>query len=253
VTGPQRLVLWDIDGTLVAAGQAGRDVFAEAFRVVVGRPPEAAAARAVAMAGRTDGEIALELLAAHRIADGESHLPAFADALAEALAAAAATLRERGRALPGAAAALEAIARRPGVVQSVLTGNIEANAALKLATFGLDAHLDLAVGGFGSDDRHRPNLVRVARGKAGRKYGAAFDGVATVLVGDTPLDVAAARASGARAVVVATGSYGADELRGSGPDALLEDLRDTDAVVRAVLSPARGRRDPGRPGPAARS
>jgi hypothetical protein len=54
-------------------------------------------------------------------------------------------------------------------------------------------------------------------------------------------------------VVVATGSYGADELRGSGPDALLEDLRDTDAVVRAVLSPARGRRDPGRPGPAARS
>ena len=229
------MVLWDIDGTLVVAGQVGRDIFTEAFQAVVGRAPEETAARMVAMAGRTDHEIALEFLALHQVADGETLLPAFTDALTAALAAATVTLRERGRSLPGAAAALEALAAEPGVVQSVLTGNVEANAAVKLAAFGLDAHLDLEVGGYGSDDRHRPNLVRVARTKAARKHGGSFDRAATVLVGDTPLDVVAGHAGGARVVAVATGPYRPAELQAAGADAVLADLRDTAAVVRAVL------------------
>jgi len=100
-------------------------------------------------------------------------------------------IRERGRALPGAEAALAALAADAGVVQSLLTGNVQPNALVKLAAFGLDGYLDFEVGGFGSDHRHRPSLVGVARAKAERKYGVAFDGTATVLVGDTPLDVAA--------------------------------------------------------------
>jgi phosphoglycolate phosphatase-like HAD superfamily hydrolase len=230
-----RLVLWDIDGTLVQAGEVGRDIFTEAFQAVLGRDPDQVTARALVMAGRTDPEIALEFLAAHEIAEGEQHLPAFSEALVTALAAKAAVIRERGRALPGSRETLDALGRADGVVQSLLTGNLQPNALLKLASFDLDGYLDFEVGGFGSDHHHRPSLVEVARAKAGRKYGAAFDGPATVLVGDTPLDVAAGRAGGARVVAVATGPFRADELATTGADAVLEDLGDVGAAVAAIL------------------
>jgi phosphoglycolate phosphatase len=231
----RRLVLWDVDGTLVQAGEVGRDIFTEAFQAVVGRAPDEVAARTLVMAGRTDPEIALEFLAAHQVAEGASHLPAFSEALVTALAAKAAVIRGRGRALPGAAETLAALDRADGVVQSLLTGNMQPNALLKLASFELDGYLDFDVGGFGSDHHHRPNLVEVARTKAERKYGTAFGGRATVLVGDTPLDVAAGRAGGARTVAVATGPYRADELAATGADAVLEDLRDPEAALAAIL------------------
>jgi phosphoglycolate phosphatase-like HAD superfamily hydrolase len=231
----RRLVLWDIDGTLVQAGEVGRDIFTEAFQAVVGRAPDEVAARALVMAGRTDPEIALEFLTAHEIAEGALHLPAFSEALVTALAAKAALIRERGRALPGAREALAALGRTEGVVQSLLTGNLQPNALLKLASFELDGYLDFDVGGFGSDHHHRPSLVEVARAKAEARYGTGFPGRATVLVGDTPLDVAAGRAGGARVVAVATGPFRADELRATEADAVLEDLRDTDATLAAIL------------------
>jgi phosphoglycolate phosphatase len=232
---PSRLVLWDIDGTLVQAGEVGRDIFTEAFQAVLGRDPDQVTAKALVMAGRTDPEIALEFLAAHDVAEGASHLPAFSEALVTALAAKAAVIRERGRALPGSRETLDALGRADGVVQSLLTGNLQPNALLKLVSFDLDGYLDFEVGGFGSDHHHRPSLVEVARAKAERKYGAAFDGAATVLVGDTPLDVAAGRAGGARVVAVATGPFRADELATTGADAVLEDLGDVEAALAAIL------------------
>jgi phosphoglycolate phosphatase-like HAD superfamily hydrolase len=231
----RRLVLWDIDGTLVNTGQLGRDAFSEAFEAVAGRAPDRATETMVEMAGRTDHAIALEFLALHHL-DGHAHLPAFSEALAAALAAKEGEIRQRGRALPGAEAALAALAGSPGVVQSLLTGNIEPNAAVKLAAFGLDVYLDFAVGGYGSDDPHRPNLVAVARRKAKEKYGVEFGPDTTVLVGDTPLDVAAGREGGARVVAVATGPFGPDDLRTAGADVVLPDLEDTTAVVDAVLA-----------------
>jgi phosphoglycolate phosphatase-like HAD superfamily hydrolase len=230
-----RLILWDIDGTLVQAGEVGRDIFTEAFQSVLGRAPDQVTAKALVMAGRTDPEIALEFLAAHEV-EGERHLPAFSEALVSALAAKAAVIRERGRALPGASDILDALDRTDGVVQSLLTGNVQPNALLKLASFELDGYLDFEVGGFGSDHHHRPSLVQVARDKAERKYGTAFDGPATVLVGDTPLDVAAGKAGGARVVAVATGPYRVEELRATEADAVLEDLRDTEAARTAILA-----------------
>jgi phosphoglycolate phosphatase-like HAD superfamily hydrolase len=201
---------------------------------VLDPPPEQAAETMVEMAGRTDHEIALEFLALHEI-DGHAHLPAFSDALAAALAAKEAEIRTVGKALPGAEAALAAVGRSPGVVQSLLTGNIEPNAAVKLAAFGLDIYLDFDVGGFGSDDPHRPSLVAVARRKAKEKYGIEFGPASTVLVGDTPLDVAAGIQGGARVVAVATGPFGPEQLRAAGAEAVLPDLRDTAAVLDAVL------------------
>ena len=231
----RQLVLWDIDGTLVDGAGVGREVFLEAFTALTGRAPDPHVGAALPLAGRTDPEIALELFARHGIAERDVDLPAFFQALAAAMAAKAPALRARGRALPGAREALAALAGHPEVVQSALTGNVRPNAEVKLATFGLDGYLDFSVGGYGSDHRRRPELVAVARRRARERYG--LDGArdSIVLVGDTPMDVAAAREGGARAVAVASGLYGVEELRRAGADAVLPSLEDTAAVVAAVL------------------
>jgi phosphoglycolate phosphatase len=231
------LVLWDLDGTLVQFDQVGRETFRDAIAAVLGRPPDDGLLAAVAFAGRTDLEIALELLETSGVADSERHLPALAEALAVALAAKSETLPLRGRALPGAREVLAALHGTPGVVQSLLTGNVAANAAVKLAAFGLERLVDLEVGGYGSDHRDRARLVDVARGRAVAKYGP-FDLAETVLVGDTPLDVAAAHTAGARCVGVATGGFTAADLVAAGADAVVEDLAETRSVICAILEEA---------------
>ena len=92
-----------------------------------------------------------------------------------------------------------------------------------------------SAGAYGDSHEVRSELVHLARGNAARRYGRDFAGPATVLVGDTPLDVAAARATGARAVAVATGGTSADKLAECGADAVLPDLTDTPAVLSAIL------------------
>ena len=161
-------------------------------------------------------------------------LPQLLDELVSALRLREAAIRRDGRALPGAEEALRALAERDRTVQALLTGNLAANAALKLGAFGLDRFLDLEVGGYGSDPHEaRSDLVAVARERAAAKYADATD---TVLVGDTPLDVQAAHAAGARVVAVASGPYGVAELRAAGAEAVLEDLGDTERVVSAVTA-----------------
>jgi phosphoglycolate phosphatase-like HAD superfamily hydrolase len=144
-------------------------------------------------------------------------------------------LRARGRALPGTSAALERLHGRPDVVQSLLTGNVERNAMLKLAPFGLGRWIEFGCGAYGSDHRVRGELVAIARARTERAHGVSVAPADVVLVGDTPLDVAAAREGGARAVAVATGPYDEDQLAAAGADAVLPDLADTDRVVAAVL------------------
>lgn len=231
-----RLVLWDIDGTLVRTagegGNAGSDAFFDAFERVVGyRPRELAK-----MAGRTDHEIALATLELHGVEDPEALWPDFSTTLAEALAAREGQMRTQGRALPGAREAIAALGEADGVVQSLLTGNVEANARTKLRAFGLGEGLDFEIGAYGSDDRHRPTLVSIARRRAAAKFGAEPAPEDIVLIGDTPRDVAAGLAGGTRVVGVATGQYTAAELEDAGADVVLPDLRDTQAVVAAVLA-----------------
>ncbi|HLM25525.1 MAG TPA: HAD family hydrolase [Thermoleophilaceae bacterium] len=227
-----RLVLWDIDGTLVDTAGHGATAFADAFRAVFGRPPEGM----VPMAGRTDHEIALAILERSSVTDGESHLPAMWRELATALNGKQQVIRDDGRALPGAEAVLQELSRREGVLQSLLTGNIEANAATKLGAFGLDRWLDLGIGGYGSDGGVRSGLVEVALGRARELRGVELTPADVVLVGDTPLDVAAGHAAGVRVVAVASGYSSEDDLRAAGPDLVLEDLRDTEAAVEAILA-----------------
>jgi phosphoglycolate phosphatase len=228
-----RLVLWDIDGTLVHAGHAGLHAFEAAFEQVVGRPPSELAP----MAGRTDWAIGLDILERNGIEDGPALWPAFSAALAEALAARADALREHGWALPGAHEAVGALHEHDEVVQSVLTGNLRPNAATKLGAFGLDRLLDLEIGAYGSDHHERPELVPIARARAEARHGAELAPEEIVLVGDTPRDVDAARAHGTRAVGVATGRYSERELDEAGAHAVLPDLSDLAAVLAAVTSP----------------
>ncbi|MDQ3320675.1 MAG: HAD family hydrolase [Actinomycetota bacterium] len=229
-----RLVLWDIDGTLLDSGGAGPAAFPDAFERVVGRRPRELAP----MSGRTDWDIALDILERNGVEDVDALWPAYAEALAEALAAREGEMTAEGRALPGVREAIGALEEADGVVQTLLTGNIKPNAATKLRAFGLNGLLDLEIGAYGSDDRRRPALVAVARERAQARHGVELAPEEIVLIGDTPRDVEAGHANGARVVGVATGQFTAADLEEAGADAVLADLRDTPAVLAAVLAPS---------------
>lgn len=124
------------------------------------------------------------------------------------------------------------------VHQSVLTGNVRQLAEVKLDALGLRNGLDLCIGAYGEDHEDRTQLVHVARRRAAGVHGRsadAFDGTATVVIGDTPLDISAALDAGARAVGVATGSFAAADLMAAGAHAVLPDLTDTRLVLQALL------------------
>ncbi len=130
-------------------------------------------------------------------------------------------------------------------MQSVLTGNTREAAEIKLRAFGLDRYLDLDIGAYGTDDDTRANLVKVARQRAEQAArGITFDTATTVLIGDTPNDVTAARDGGARIIAVATGSDSAADLAAAGADTVLDDLTDTPAVLAAIYGQDRMTPDP---------
>jgi phosphoglycolate phosphatase-like HAD superfamily hydrolase len=222
------LVLWDVDGTLVDAGGLGTRMYEVVFRSMFGRELLTVAPKA----GRTDRAIIADTL----VLAGVPEAPAWVDPFLAALSKHVLSLDgEAGavvRALPGAAAALAALDGR--AYQSVLTGNVRPLAELKLRAAGLGPPLDFDAGAYGDAHEVRAELVGVARRAATAIYRPHFDGPATVLVGDTPLDVAAALATGARAVGVATGSYSPAALADAGAHAVLPDLRDTARVLAAI-------------------
>jgi phosphoglycolate phosphatase len=228
------LVLWDVDHTLVRAGPSGVALYELVLADVYGlRLP----AQLASMAGRTDTSIALEVLTAAGV-DAVAELPRFHEALARRAADVADLVRDHGIVLPGVRQAIAAVADhaadRP-VVQSLLTGNLPALARVKLSALGLTEHLDFDIGAYGDVSSVRADLVPVARQRAAARHRLDFSGRATVLIGDTPHDVAAATATGARAVGVATGRFSAAELADAGADVVLPDLADTDRAVAAIL------------------
>jgi phosphoglycolate phosphatase len=241
------LILWDVDHTLVDSDGVGRELYQATFgEMFGGQMPQPGS-----MAGRTDRAIALEVLTLAGVDEPQQFVDAFHAAMAARAPGLAGLIAERARALPGAAQALAALAElgglgglgdgqtartaRTAVVQSLLTGNIRPLAEVKLRPLGLTGHLDLDAGAYGDAHEVRAELVHLARSNAARQYGGDFGGQATVMVGDTPLDVAAALATGARAVGVATGGFSGAELAASGAHAVLTDLSATDQVLAAVL------------------
>ena len=230
------LVLWDVDHTLINAGGVGIQVYEQAFRELYSL--EVPSVR-VNMAGRTDRAIAIEMLTMAGLADPHDRVTEFQAVQAAYAPELAAEFAAKGRVLPGVREVIAAIAAspRPGlrIIQSLLTGNVRELAEVKLGSLGLTEHLDLDAGAYGSTHEVRAELVHEARRNASRAYRADFGGDATVIVGDTPLDVEAALATGARAVGVATGAFTVGELAAAGAHAVLPDLADTDLVIAAIL------------------
>ena len=238
------LVLWDVDNTLIENGGVTKENYRRVFEILTQRLPE----RMVETDGRTDLEIVRDMLASNQVPAVDRYMPRAADVLEAVMAQNVSQLRERGHDLPGARSALSALQQTPGVVQSLLTGNIRPNALVKLTAFGLDSYVDFEVGGYGSDDKVRSNLVAVARKRAQAKYGTEFAEDTTVLVGDTTRDVKAGRDGGAYVIAVATGIDSEQRLRSAGADTVFADLRDTGAVVNVIKNLQAGRRQNAGPG-----
>jgi len=228
-----KLVLFDIDGTLLRGDGSARRAFEGSLRHTYAVDPDPR----VHYDGKTDPQIARELLrlAGHDDAAIDERLPAMLDGYLERLRREVSSGARHFEALPGVRALLDALEPRGDVVLGLVTGNVADGAAIKLRCAGLDVRRFRA-NAFGSDHEHRPELPRVARRRARELTGHDFDGDAIVVVGDTPADIACARSVAARTVAVATGRYAADELAGHGATATFADLTDTEAVVAAICA-----------------
>jgi phosphoglycolate phosphatase len=222
------LLLWDIDGTLLRSGPIAAESFNLAIERVVGRRPDG---HGVSMGGKTDPQIAAEILAT--MAADPAHAPEVLAVMEEEMHRGAAGLLDGGLVLPGVAALLAYLHGRPGVTQTVLTGNTRANALLKLQTFELGEWFDLDIGAYGSDHADRRELVAIARERA--RVERSLEPDETWIIGDTPNDLAAAEAGGARCLLVATGRIPVADLEGLGADAVLDDLSDLPHVCSLLL------------------
>ena len=231
-----RLVLWDVDGTLIHTSGIGSEVFDRAFGQVPGLAPTARISELMRLSGKTDPQIALEYLELMEIADPSQHLPVVLQLLEAELAAAAHILAANGETLPGIPELLTRLDATDGVYQTLLTGNLATNAAVKVGAFGLERWLDLEIGAYGSDHADRRELVPMALDRARRLRGLDVDADDTWVVGDTARDLECAQAGGVHCLLVATGGSGFEELASLGADVVLEDLSDVDAAFKILTS-----------------
>lgn len=226
-----RLVLFDIDGTLLSAAGAAGPPFRAALEHVFGT---SGPIDGYTFAGRTDPQIALDLLtqggvSPERIEAGidrvwELYLAGLRDALE----------RARVAVLPGVRSLLDALEAEPTAILGLLTGNVREGARMKLDAAGLRFDR-FAVGAFGSDHADRPELPAVAIRRAEELFGHRFRGKSVVIIGDTPRDIACGEHLGVRTIAVATGSYTAEELAACGPDYVFDTLEETEEVWEAIF------------------
>lgn len=226
----KRLVLFDIDGTLLSAGGISARCLGEALTDVFGEPGPM---EGYDYSGKTDPQIVRELMRGAGRADDEIErlrpgtLANYARRLRETLRA------EHVRPKPGVGPLIAALGREAGVTLGLLTGNLEACARTKLAPLGLNERFGF--GAYGSDDEDRYRLPALAVERARGATGRSFVGVEVVIVGDSIHDVLCGRSLGVRAVGVATGRTPAEVLEAAGPAALLPDFSDATRSLEAIL------------------
>jgi phosphoglycolate phosphatase len=230
----KRLILWDIDGTLTFSGGVGSAALKRAIAAVANltEVPD------VDMGGKTDPQILREIFEAAAI--DPSHIdallpPTIAASEAE-LAAAESELRRNGRLHPGVEDVLRRLDAIDGVRQTLLTGNLTANAAVKVSAFDIADVFDVEVGAYGSDHADRLELVPIALERVERLRGERYALPDEVwVIGDTANDLACARAGGVRCLIVGTG-LGFDAVKDLDADVVVPDLSDVDAIVGALTS-----------------
>jgi phosphoglycolate phosphatase-like HAD superfamily hydrolase len=224
----KKLLLFDIDGTLLTSGGAGERAIRLGFRDRFGIDDDLAK---IEIAGRTDSGIARQMLAAHRIPENAENLAKFFDGYLHFLALELPI--QKGALLPGMLPLLEALRPREDIVLALLTGNLERGAKLKLTHYGVWHYFEF--GAFADDHHDRNALGPFARDRARARHGFDFPPERIFVLGDTPHDVACARAINARAVAIATGKYSFADLAACKPDFIFENACDTKAML-AVLS-----------------
>ncbi len=233
------LVLWDIDRTLLYTGETDRQVYRELFEEIVGRPAAKLPQRGT---GLTMPAAVRDLLRANAVEP--ERIEDLAERIVQQMPARLkrhrGDLLRTGKLMPGARDALAAVHRAPGLVPTVVTGNLRDSAEIKLAAFGLEKYLDLTIGGYASDDKHRPALVHVAQQRAGLRHGYTFTHDTTVILGDSLEDVRTGREGGARVIAVASGTTSVGELAAAGADHVIPDLTDVYVVLDLVRRRAPG-------------
>ncbi len=225
-----KLVLFDVDGTLVRGGPA-RAAFQAAMDAIFGT---AGAIDTHDFSGKTDPQIARELLTAAGLEERavDEGFPALWECYLAELQTRLAEMPMRR--IPGAGELVTALEESGEAALGLVTGNIVRGARLKLGSVGL-AH-PFAVGGFGSDDEVRDRLPGIAIARARERWGVDFARADVWVIGDTPLDIACGRHEGVRTLAVATGRHRAEELEACVPDAVVEDLRDMGRTIAILLA-----------------
>lgn len=229
----KRLILFDIDGTLLSTNGGAKRAFHRAMLEVFGT---AGSIAALPFDGKTDPQIARELLTGAGMTDAavDRGLPDLWPVYLRELAAELARPGHATTRFPGVVRLLDALqANGDEFLIGLLTGNIEPGVALKLDSAGLAGRF--AMGAFGSDHERRDALPAVALRRAEAISGIRFGGGDVVIIGDTPHDVTCGRALGVRAIGVASGRHGRDELRDAGAAAVLDDLSETAEAIAAIL------------------
>lgn len=233
-SGLTKLVLFDIDGTLLFTNGAGRRAIRRAVLPALGADGFVDGIR---FDGKTDPQIVRELLLAarHPHAEDDRRIWALCEEYVALLESELAAAERAVRLLAGVEPLLRVLGSRPDTVLGLLTGNMRDGAHLKLTYAGLDPS-KFRIGAFGSDAMERRALPAIASQRAAAVMGAAPQGDAMVIVGDTPNDMTCGTDVGARAIGVATGSYSVPELRSAGAYAAFDDLSDIDALVAAIYA-----------------
>ncbi len=213
------ICLFDIDGTLINSGGAGKTAMESALLAEFGLD---AIRATVPYNGRTDRAIIRDLLQFHELEASDATTRRLIAGYLRHLPACLAT--HPGRILPGIAALLECLSARDDVAVGLLTGNLREGARAKLGHFGLYHHFDF--GGFGDEHLDRDDVARAALSEIHQRFNGTVHPERVWVIGDTPLDIRCARAIGARAVAVATGWISRNDLAQHAPDLLLDDLAD---------------------------
>lgn len=224
------LLLWDIDGTLLASGGAGQRALEQALRAVFGIDGSLAD---IDFAGRTDTWIMRAIFRKFALDPSPANFARYFDGYIAALSPA--LHNPHARVLPGVREILRAAASHGAIAQGLLTGNMRRGAQVKLAHHGLWEHFDF--GAFGDDSEFRNELGPHALRRALEHHGLHFPADNVWVIGDTPHDIACGKIIGARTLAVGTGGATLDVLRTHAPTAAVENLTDTDAILALFENP----------------